>query len=847
VNRHEQELYCLADNVFFEQLDRLADGHDRFRLADQEPPAGWLRSHAGLWVSFQPPGRVLPDQGWKIHVSADLTTAEKAVDIVAEYCFRRGLAFKFLRSRSAVTVVNAKGAPRAGSGKLLALYPVDEAELTDVLAGLGPLLSSISGPYILSDLRIGDGPLYVRYGGFARIFCAGPDGRAVPAIRRPDGELVPDERTPVFAPPPWATLPDVVRAQQEANRTAAGTDLPYRVTAALAYSNGGGIYLAEEPAHTGDPADPSKVVLREARPDAGLDGAGRDAVERLATEYEILRRLEGLPCVPRALRRFTVWEHHFLAEEHIQGRPLLIEMLERHPLSHPYAGAEARAEYASWLTTMLDRVAQALDAIHERGVLWGDVHPSNVLVRPDGTVALIDFEAAGLVDDDRAAPLGAPGFVAPSEVTGAARDRYALDRMALIGVAPHAVNLLSVAPAKAATLIPRTIRSLPLPESLQERLRRCIPADASPDPADALFDAADWPALRGALVAGIHATATPERTDRLFPGDPEQFRDGGAGLAYGAAGVLYALHAVGEVPPDYVDWLARAAVAAPPRPFGGLCHGPLGAAAVLDRLGRPDAAAEIRAGVLHYTPPVLGLGGGQAGIALAALDAAERTGDSECLDTALRLGDTLGAAVTGADVDGALPERVGLLHGMAGVALLFVRLFQHTGETRWLDLAEPALRHDAVRLAEHANGARYALQGNKSIAHLAGGSGGVGLVLHEYLRYREDASLRGVLEQILHGMTAEYVLEAGLFEGRAGLLAVLRHCRPEAAAEITRHVRGLGAQSVTHDGRLLFAGRLSRRLSTDLATGSAGVLLALHSAFGGAAALLPGLCPPTSG
>ena len=39
-------------------------------------------------------------------------------------------------------------------------------------------------------------------------------------------------------------------------------------------------------------------------------------------------------------------------------------------------------------------VLDAYAAVHERGVLHGDVHAGNVLLRPDGTVTLIDFGLA---------------------------------------------------------------------------------------------------------------------------------------------------------------------------------------------------------------------------------------------------------------------------------------------------------------------------------------------------------------------------------------------------------------------------------------------------------------------
>ncbi len=67
--------------------------------------------------------------------------------------------------------------------------------------------------------------------------------------------------------------------------------------------------------------------------------------------------------------------------------------------------------------------------------------------------------------------------------------------------------------------------------------------------------------------APILASATPDRDDRLFPGDIAQFGDGGGlGLAHGAAGVLYALAQAGaERYEEGERWLLRHLDPAPQR------------------------------------------------------------------------------------------------------------------------------------------------------------------------------------------------------------------------------------------------------------------------------------------
>ena len=91
-------------------------------------------------------------------------TPSARVTAVWDYCVPRGIAFKFLRNEPVMLMVNSKSAPRGSSGKLVTIYPTDEAQLELMLKELDELLHGVRGPYILSDLRYGEGPLFVRYG-----------------------------------------------------------------------------------------------------------------------------------------------------------------------------------------------------------------------------------------------------------------------------------------------------------------------------------------------------------------------------------------------------------------------------------------------------------------------------------------------------------------------------------------------------------------------------------------------------------------------------------------------------------------------------------------------------------
>ncbi|MEV7950279.1 class III lanthionine synthetase LanKC [Streptomyces rubiginosohelvolus] len=882
----EYAAYCQADRRFYDAPHRslgpggAVDAESSFYAAVRgSAPEGWTRSRRGDWLSYSPDGLRLPAQGWKIHISAALDNAASVLDRVTAHCLEHRIAFKCIPNAGLLALRNAKYADRAGSGKFITVYPPSEEAFPEVCTALMQLLEGEHGPYILSDLRCGDGPVHTRYGAFAARFCSGPDGRPVPAVADPQGRLVPDDRGPAFRVPSWVTPPGFLMPHLEARAAVGLADLPYAVEKALHFSNGGGVYLGRD-TRTGE-----QVVLKEARPHAGLAADGADAVARLERERTALEHLAGLDCVPDVRDVFQVGDHHFLVLQYIPGTTLNTVFARRFPLARQHPSPELLAEHTAWAEELYGQVERAVEAVHERGIVISDLHMSNVMVDEEaGRIVLLDFEAASPAADRRRQIVANPAFVAPADRRGTDIDRYALACLRLALYLPL-TTLFGIDRTKAAGLARDIARAFPVAEealrpAVEEILRdmrnageagaRPAPAATSgTTPASASgrdsgqasgsgrdsgtasasasglasaspADLRDWPRARDALARAVTASCTPERDDRCFPGDIAQFATatGGQSFAYGAAGVLYALHETGAPPcAPAEDWLLRHAKDPASGSPLGFYDGLTGIAWTLHRIGRTAEAADLLRIILDQPLEGLapGLHNGYAGIGLA-LDDLARTASATDAPALSAAADRCTALAVRALVDGPPSPRTGLLHGASGIALLLIRRYATTGDTALLDLAAAALRRDLERCRAGDDGSLLVVEGKRLMPYVGSGSAGIAAVIDAYLAQRPDPELETAGRALLPAALSAFYVQPGLFRGSAGLLlhlAATPLCDPaDRQRAIDRHTDLLGSHALAFGGGLAFPGEQLMRLSMDLATGTAGALLALGAAAG---------------
>ena len=179
----------------------------------------------------------------------------------------------------------------------------------------------------------------------------------------------------------------------------------YRRVRRLAVGQLSHLYLAEHETHA------ELVVIKVAR-DRHSENELDQSFKRFLLEHEIAQRVQA-PCVVRVHDLGVSDEHAYLVMEYFPAGDLRKRM-------------RAGLRPADALRITL-QIARALETLHTAGVLHRDLKPGNVMMREDGTPALIDFglaknAALEMSITDHGLIFGTPHYMSPEQGHGEAID-----------------------------------------------------------------------------------------------------------------------------------------------------------------------------------------------------------------------------------------------------------------------------------------------------------------------------------------------------------------------------------------------------------------------------------------
>jgi serine/threonine-protein kinase len=155
-----------------------------------------------------------------------------------------------------------------------------------------------------------------------------------------------------------------------------------------------------------DQLDGSKAAVKVLRAEYLADDSMR---RRFRREGAILKALNH----PAIVRLLELGIHEdgrvFLVTEYVEGETLATRLL-RGPVSITEADA------------LVDALCDGLGAVHDHGVLHGDLKPANVVWHEGGEPRLVDFGASKILGLDRLTATGelsgTPAYMAPEVLTG---------------------------------------------------------------------------------------------------------------------------------------------------------------------------------------------------------------------------------------------------------------------------------------------------------------------------------------------------------------------------------------------------------------------------------------------
>jgi tRNA A-37 threonylcarbamoyl transferase component Bud32 len=385
------------------RLARIETSRDASELATRLRALGASVRRDDAWLMVGNPRHAA---GWKLHVSATPNAVDLLFERVLPCLVQRGADFKMAAGRDAIVQLSAGNFGEGQIGKVITVYPRNNAQAAILARELIERTREIVGPRIATDLYLG-GSVYARYGAVHPRIVHDRFGEPTELIPDGNGNWIPDLRSVPFKCPPGIPIPFPTAAvvQAPARRNARLVGGRYFVTDVLRPGIPGSVLRAVD---LRNPRKPTACILKQARPHFCADELGRDYRARIRHEGRVIARLRGLKGIAAGGEYFDEEDDGYLPIAYVPGSALS-EAVDEFVAGRPWMRVPERIKrrFLRYAAQLVRRLRSA----HARGVIHRDVAPSNVWIADDGCVYLLDWECAHVMRSRIPAfRLGTPGF-----------------------------------------------------------------------------------------------------------------------------------------------------------------------------------------------------------------------------------------------------------------------------------------------------------------------------------------------------------------------------------------------------------------------------------------------------
>lgn len=829
--------YAHTNNVFYESIIHYGLSGEIDEVIEKYNKNHFPHYHNGIYVYLMD-ASTLPQQGWKIHVSATDKNAVDILNTLVPFLIQRLVPFKVIRNMETYCLLSQKPFSRVQYGKFITIYPSCTKQCMELLEELSDILQKFDGPRILTDRRYKNCMvLYYRYGGIRPQCEYDNQGMLHTYITDGLGHTVEDVRHPYFF------LPDGIAdiMEEESRNVDSYLFSEYDVKNALRFTNSGGAYIAVH-RKTGE-----KVLIKEARPHTVLDGCGHDAIFFREKEATMLRELYSSGFVPRVVDAFFEQEHYFLVEEYIEGHTLFHFIMESNPIMR-LESAEKVSDYLLQIMEYAEELCKFLAILHEKGYVLHDLTADNIMLTEDNHIKMIDLEGCTPIEQREK-------FMGKTIYDTLLKSDYAdLCELGMLLFASliKKDDLLSLKCDTVNEFLVHVQKYYTLPEKLIELILTLTNSPNHPSIQEILDDLSEIKKqIRAGSIKRIQIFKVDLNIDYesiiranklavlglykkvnsfLFPVTPIVSNE--FNITNGFVGVAKALNLLGckELNNECAAMCEKITDDIP----SGLYVGAAGCVWTLLEQNNTEIAQQIYHDkyMSLYDQHDFSLYSGKAGIGMVSIMMWLKTGNAKYLADAVECGNQV--------ITFYCPDRnpyVGYKAGNAGISLFMLQLSLATKDSKYIRSGLDLLRIDLMRykIQEGSTQICYpgTVDGQILYPYFMEGTAGILCVLLRYWAILKDDELREMAVKLADGLHYGFSVSATLYYGMAGIGNVLLDCAyylsdkkyKQWAAELAE---GCLRHMIDHkDYGVVFPDIYNRKISVDYGNGALGITLFL--------------------